>query len=76
MGNLWILRPKLFRVFDLPIIRRRFTWAHPKGLSLSMFDRVLVSKEWMGTWLNPSVSFRRIAPLLRGIFLKIEVLTF
>ncbi|MCH79914.1 RNA-directed DNA polymerase (Reverse transcriptase), partial [Trifolium medium] len=42
-------------LMDLPLLGRRFTWAHSNGVSMSRIDRILISEGWLDHWLNPSL---------------------
>lgn len=37
-------------VEDVNVLRRRFTWYHPNGISMSRIDRVLISEGWSNFW--------------------------
>ncbi|KAL8465985.1 hypothetical protein ACS0TY_035193 [Phlomoides rotata] len=39
-------------LYDLPLLRRRFTWYKDNGTCCSRLDRFLVSKAWIAKWLN------------------------
>ncbi|KAL8539441.1 hypothetical protein ACS0TY_001162 [Phlomoides rotata] len=39
-------------LYDLPLLRRRFTWYKDNGTCCSRLDRFLVSKSWTAKWPN------------------------
>lgn len=38
------------KLFDLPIVGRKFIWYRPNGITKSRLDRVLVSDLWLQIW--------------------------
>lgn len=42
-------------VEDIPFVGRKFTWFHPNGRTMNVFDKGLTSREWVDKWQGSSL---------------------